>query len=184
MNDSQIPPANIEAEEAILGGILLDPVAMSRIEAQLNPQAFYLSAHQEIYHAALTLYHQGKPTDLMAVSTYLADRERLESVGGMAKLSQLLNRTVSALNIDRYVELVMDKFLRRKTIEVGNKIVNLGYDNTLKLETLIDCSQKEVFTISQQRINSDTEHNSEIAAAVFNRLEEKTPIYSTGIRER
>ena len=68
MNDSKLPPANIEAEEAILGGILLDPVAMSRIEAQLHPQAFYLLAHQEIYQAALKLYHQGKPTDLMAIS--------------------------------------------------------------------------------------------------------------------
>ena len=119
----------------------------------------------------------------MAVSNYLADRERLEKVGGMTKLSQLLNRTVSAVNIDRFVELVMDKFLRRKTIEVGNKIVNLGYDNTLELNALLDCSQKEVFAISQQKICSDTEHNSEIATAVFNRLEDKTPIYSTGIRE-
>ena len=183
MNDSQLPPANIEAEEAILGGILLDPVAMSRIEAQLNPQAFLLSAHQEIYQTALKLYHQGKPNDLMAVSTYLADRERLESVGGMTKLSQLLNRTVSAVNIDRYVNLVMDKFLRRKIIEAGHNVVNLGYDKSLELDNLLDCSQKEVFAISQQKICSDTEHNSEIAAAVFNRLEEKTPIYSTGIRE-
>ncbi|VEP15067.1 Replicative DNA helicase [Hyella patelloides LEGE 07179] len=140
-------------------------------------------AHQEIYQAALKLHHQGKPTDLMAISNYLADRGRLESVGGMAKLSQLLNRTVSAVNIDRYVDLIMDKYLRRKIIEAGNNIVNFGYDTTLELETLLDCSQKEIFAISQQKIRSDTEHNSEIAAAVFNQLEKKTPLYSTGIKE-
>lgn len=183
MNDSKLPPANIEAEEAILGGILLDPVAMSRIEVQLHPQAFYLLAHQEIYQAALKLYHQGKPTDLMAISNYFADREKLEQIGGMTKLSQLLNRTVSTVNIDRYVDLVMDKYLRRKTIEAGHSVVNLGYDNTLELETLLDYSQKEVFAISQQNIKSDTEHNSEIAAAVFHLLEEKAPIYHTGIKE-
>lgn len=183
MNDPKLPPANIEAEEAILGGILLDPSAISRIEAQLHPQAFFLLAHQEIYQTALKLYHQGKPTDLMAVSSYLADRERLEQIGGMTKLSQLLNRTVSAINIDRYVDLVMDKYLRRKTIEVGNNIVNLGYDTTIELEMLLDSSEREVFKISQQKMRSDTEHNSEIAATVFNQLEEKTPIYQTGIEE-
>ena len=101
----------------------------------------------------------------------------------MTKLSQLLNRTVSAVNIDRYVDLVMDKYLRRKTIEAGHKIVNLGYDTTLELDTLLDCSQKEVFAICQQKMRSDTEHNSEIATAVFNQLQEKTPIYQTGIEE-
>lgn len=183
MSDSKLPPANIEAEEAILGGILLDPGAMSRIEAQIYPQAFYLLAHQEIYQAILILYYQGKPTDLMAVSNYLADREKLEQIGGMSKLSHLLNRTVSAVNIDRYVDLVMDKFLRRKVIEAGHNVVNLGYDNTLELDTLLDLSQQEVFAISQQKIKSATEHNSEIAAAVFHQLKEHTPIYATGIPE-
>ncbi len=178
-----LPPANIEAEEAILGGILLDPQAISRIEAELNPQAFYVLAHQEIYQVALKLYHQGNPTDLMAVSSYLEDRGRLDKVGGMTKLAQLLNRTVSAVNIDRYVGLVMDKYLRRKTIEAGNNIVNLGYDASIELEKVLDESQREIFTVSQQRIKSDTDNNSEIAMSAFNQLEENNPIYPTGIRE-
>jgi replicative DNA helicase len=72
--NNYLPPANIEAEEAILGGILLDSNAMSRIEAELKVEAFYVEAHQEIYRAALALYRQMKPTDLVAVSTYLNDR--------------------------------------------------------------------------------------------------------------
>jgi len=183
MNDPKLPPVNIEAEEAILGGILLDSGAMSRIEAKLHPQAFHLLVHQEIYQAALNLYHQGKLTDLMAVSCYLADREQLEKVGGMTKLSQLLNRTVSAVNIDRYVNLVMDKYLRRKIIEAGHKIVDLGYETTLELDNLLSISQQKVFDISQQSLNSDTEHNSEIAAAVFDQLGKHTPIYPTTIKE-
>ena len=66
--NNQTPPANIEAEEAILGGILFDPNAMSRIEADLKVEAFYVGAHQEIYRAALALYRQNSPTDLMAVT--------------------------------------------------------------------------------------------------------------------
>ena len=183
MKELNLPPANIEAEEAILGGILFDPQAISRVESSLLLNAFYVSAHQEIYQTALKLYHQSNPTDFMAVSTYLADRERLDKVGGTAKLAQLLNRTVSAVNIDRYVDLVMDKYYRRKVIEVGHKIVDFGYDSTLELEKLLNDSEQQIFSVTQQRIRSDTDQNSEIAMSAFNQLESENPIYPTGIEE-
>ena len=85
----------------------------------------------------------------MAISTYLADRNRLDEVGGTAKLAQLLNRTISAANIDRYVDLVMDKFHRRRVIEVGHKIVDLGYDSTVELEKLLNNSEQEIFSVTQ-----------------------------------
>ena len=183
MKEPNLPPANIEAEEAILGGILFDPQAISQVEACLIPSAFYVLGHQEIYQTALKLYHQSNPTDFMAISTYLADRDRLDKVGGTAKLAQLLNRTISAVNIDRYVNLVMDKYYRRKVIKVGHKIVDLGYDSTLELEKLLNDSEQEIFSLTQQRIKSDTEQNSEIAMSAFNYLESENPIYPTGIEE-
>jgi replicative DNA helicase len=183
MKEPNLPPANIEAEEAILGGILFDPKAISQVEASLHPSAFYVSAHQEIYQTALKLYHQGNPTDFMAVSTYLADRGRLDKIGGTAKLAQLLNRTISAVNIDRYVDLVMDKYYRRKVIGVGHKVVDLGYDSTLELEKLLNDFEQEIFSVTQQRIRSDTDQNSEIAMSAFNQLEDNNPIYPTGIQE-
>jgi replicative DNA helicase len=181
--NQNLPPCCIEAEEAILGGILFDPQAIYRIEAELHPQAFYVSAHQEIYQAALKLHRQGKSTDLISVTTYLTDWGKLDRVGGITKLTQLLNRIVSAVNIDRYALLVMDKYLRRKTIEVGNKIVDFGYDNTIELDVLLDSLEREVFSISQHKMKFDTEPNSEIAAAAFNQLEANTPIYPTGVHE-
>jgi replicative DNA helicase len=179
----QLPPQNIEAEEAILGGILLDPEAMSRVEAELHPEAFYVSAHREIYRTALKLYLLGKPTDLISVSTYLADRGLLEKVGGTAKLAQLLNRTVSAANIDRYAALVMDKYLRRRVIAAGHSIVDLGYEPNIELDSVLDQSEQQIFKVSTQRLASTTEHNAGVAAAAFNQLEENSPIYSTGIAE-
>jgi len=183
VKEPNLPPANIEAEEAILGGILFDPQAISCVEGSLVPNAFYVSAHQEIYQTALKLYYQSNPTDFMAISTYLADRDRLEKVGGTAKLAQLLNQTISAANIDRYVDLVMDKFHRRRIIEVGHKIVDFGYDSTLELENLLNNSEQEIFSVTQQRIRSQTDHNSEIAMSAFNQLDEKNPIYPTDIQE-
>jgi replicative DNA helicase len=176
----KLPPVNIEAEEAILGGILLDPGALERVVDLLHPEAFYVSAHRDIYEAALMLHRALKPTDLMTVITWLQDRSRLEKVGGAIKLTQLLDRTVSAINIDRLAELVMDKYLRRSVIEAGHEIVDLGYDTASELESVLDQSEQKIFKLSNQRLVSNTEHNSAIAIGAYNQLEENSPIYPTG----
>ena len=85
-----IPPQNVEAEEAIIGGILLDPDVISRVADLLQPEAFYLNAHREIYRTALMLHSQGKPTDLTAMSAWLADTGSLEKVGGTNRLVELV----------------------------------------------------------------------------------------------
>ena len=180
MNDRP-QPACIEAEEAILGGILFDPMAMSRIEADLRIEAFYLQSHQEIYRAAINLYRQQKPTDFMAISTYLSDRNLLEKVGGSTRLAQLLNRTVSAVNIDRYTELVNEKYLRRQLIASGHEIVQLGYDNVTDLEDVLNDSQKKVFQVYERKINHETDSTADISAACFNELESDNPIYESGL---
>lgn len=123
----KLPPANLEAEEAVLGGILLDSEAMSRVKF-LFPECFSLRAHQNIFNACLRLHEKGDPTDLMTVTTWLADRGLLESVGGQLKLAQLVDRTVSAANIDHYGELILKKYAFRKAIFVGHEIIELGYN--------------------------------------------------------
>ncbi|NJL57662.1 replicative DNA helicase, partial [bacterium] len=86
----RLPPQNIDAEEAILGGVLLDPEAISRVSELLRPEAFYISAHQEIYRAALALQGQGRPTDLMSVTSWLYDHGLLDKIGGQSRLAQLV----------------------------------------------------------------------------------------------
>jgi len=83
----RLPPQNIDAEEAILGGILLDPEAMGRVLELLRPEAFYISAHQEVYRAAIALQAQGRPTDLMSVTSYLNDHGLLDKVGGQTRIA-------------------------------------------------------------------------------------------------
>ena len=180
MNNQPLP-ASIEAEEAILGGILFDPLAMIRVEAILVTEAFYLQSHQEIYRAALALYRQCKPTDFMAVTTYLNDRNLLEKVGGSGRLAQLLNQTVSALNIDRYTAIVNEKYLRRQLITSGHEIVKLGYDNLSELEDVLNDSQKKVFQVCDRQMNHDTDSTADISAACFNELESNKPIYESGL---
>ncbi|MEG4048311.1 replicative DNA helicase [Microcoleus sp. Pol17_C1] len=170
---SDLMPTNIEAEEAILGGILIDPEAISRIAELLRPEFFAITAHQVIYRSALGLFLQGQPTDLMTVTTALTDRNQLEQVGGLTKLAQLVDRTVSAVNIDQYAVLVEDKYQRRKLIEAGNNIVQLGYETATPLETVLDRAEQEIFSITQERPQQDLVSIGETLNQTFQDLENR-----------
>ena len=170
---SDLMPTNIEAEEAILGGILIDPEAISRIAELLRPEFFAITAHQVIYRSALGLFLQGQPTDLMTVTTWLTDRNQLEQVGGLTKLAQLVDRTVSAVNIDQYAVLVEDKYQRRKLIEAGNNIVQLGYETATPLEIVLDRAEQEIFSITQERPQQDLVSIGETLNQTFQDLENR-----------
>ena len=174
---------NIEAEEAILGGILLDPEAIGRVADKLPTTAFYTQAYQTIYSAALILYQQDKQTDLVSITAYLTDYKLLEKAGGQAKLTQLLNRTISATNIDRYAVLVLDKYQRRQIVHAGHEIVDLGYDTATELETVIDKVEDKVHGLTTNNSNKfSTLPVNERLADIFNQLEQGAlPNYPTGL---
>lgn len=178
---STLPPQNIEAEEWILGGIILDPEAMSRVVDLLTPEAFYFSDHQEIYRAALALYSEDKPTDFMSVTSWLYDHKSLDKVGGQSKIAQLIERTVSAVNIDRHAALVMDKFLRRRLIESGNEITKIGYDLLYTQEECLDRARQKiesVFSIPLKRQDKlKIKHKKLIAEIERVELEEEDPSF-------
>ena len=172
--NDRLPPQNIDAEEAILGGILLDPEALSRVADLLLPEGFYLNAHQDIYRAMLALNNQGLPTDLMSVSSWLRDRGLLDRIGGQSKLIQLIDHTVSAVNIDQYATLVMDKYTRRKLIQVGGEISQLGYDTAKDLEVVLDQSEQKVFSITQDRPQNGLAATADILTHTFSDIESRS----------
>ncbi len=176
---------NIEAEEAILGGILLDPTAISIVADMLPVEAFYVQSHQQIYKTALELHQKDKPTDLMHVSTWLADHNLLEKVGGITKLSQLLNRTVSAANVDGHALLILKKYQRRRLVQVGHEIVELGYDTTSELETIFDSSEEKIFNLTANKQGLfQPKLINECLANVFNKIEQgSSPAYPTGLKD-
>jgi replicative DNA helicase len=166
-----LPPQNIEVEEAILGGILLDPEAYSRVAELLVPKAFYIPAHGHIYQAAIDLHTNGKPTDLLNVSNWLADNQLLDKIGGQAKLVQLVERTVSAVNVDALAVLLMDKFMRRELIQAGNTVGKLGYDTSQSLENVLDQAEQQVLNITQVRPQSGLTPVSEIVMKTYEDIE-------------
>lgn len=153
---SNIEPMNIEIEEAILGGLLLDPNAIARVIDTIETEAFVLEAHKVIYRACLSLVSDGKECSLMEMATFLSNLELLENIGGMTKLTQLVSRTVSAVNIDRYVQVLMDKYQRRKLIELGHDLVTLGYDEHIELAELKERAWQQFLAWNEnQDLNRD-----------------------------
>ncbi len=170
----QVPPQNLEAEEVVLGGILLDPDAIGRVADILQPEAFYLGAHREIYRTALMLHSQGKPTDLTAMGAWLADTGQLEKVGGTARLSELVDRTLSTASLETVARLVMDKHLRRQLIRSGNNVIRLGFDQTKPMEQVLDEAEQEIFAISQSKPSAGLTPTAAILTSTFNEIESRS----------
>ncbi|KPQ36953.1 MAG: replicative DNA helicase DnaB [Phormidesmis priestleyi Ana] len=170
----RLPPQNIEAEEAILGGILIDPEAIGRVTEVIVPEAFYIGTHRSIYQAALDLQARGLPTDLMGIASWLKDKGTLEKVGGQSRLAQLVDRTISAANIDQYAKLVMDKYTRRKLIQSGGEIIQLGYETETPLEEVLDQSEQRLFGITQERPTQGLTATADILTDTFSDIEQRS----------
>jgi replicative DNA helicase len=181
----KIPPQNIEAESSILGGIMLDPDAMVRIVDILTPSAFYLTAHQQIYKSLLELHHQSLPTDLLAVTSWLSDHKLLTKIGGKNKLVQLVDSTVSSVNIDHLAHLVLEKYQRRQLITAGNQIVELGYDATFEIKEVLGQSESKIFNLTAKGTDKfKAQPISDCLYEVFKELKQGyQPGFSTGLKD-
>lgn len=173
----RIPPQNIEAEEAVLGGILLDPEAIVRVKSQLQPRHFYILAHRTIYEAMCKLADESMPTDLLQVISKLKDNDLLDKVGGRNKLASLVDRTVSAVNIDKLAELVMEKFARRELIKLGRAAIEMGYASQDE-KSIQDCSStiiERMLAIQDNQVkDSETVHISDALHNVYLEVEERS----------
>lgn len=170
-----LPPQNIEAEEAILGGILIDSNALERVVDRIAPEDFYVNANRLIFEAALELSRTHIPCDLMTISNLLSDRGQLEAIGGRSILVRLAGSTVSAINIDAIAEIIVEKAISRKLIAAGNEIVALGWNQTESLESRTDKAEAKIFAVSSLHKSSSSkntpEPTSESVARVYSQFE-------------
>jgi replicative DNA helicase len=173
MLEGLFPPQNIEAEELILGGILLDPEAIARTIDLLKPQMFYIEAHQEIFKAALVLHSQSLPVDMMSITTWLRDRGLLDRVGGQSKIVQLCDRTVSAVNIDYYAQLVAEKYKRRQLIAAAQEVMELAYNTSVDIAEAIERSENAIFTATNSSKDKGLVSAEGVLAGKFLELEER-----------
>lgn len=181
MTELMMPPHTIEAEESVLGGILLDPNAIGRIADELQPECFYITAHQVVYRAAYKLYKADQPVDLLTVTSWLTDQGLLEKVGGKSKLVQLVDRTVSAVNVDVLASMIIAKHTRRRLLNATHEISRLAYDQANEIEEVLYQAEQQIYSVSSQKFKSNTEDNAAVAIASYEFLDSSSEIYPSGL---
>lgn len=150
------PPHSLEAEQSVLGGLLLDNIRWDTVAERVISNDFYSRPHRLIFDSIKTILESSKPLDLITLSEHLELREQLEDVGGFAYLADLAKNTPSAANINAYAEIVAERALVRNLIGVANEIADAGYDpQGRNSEELLDLAESKVFAIAEARSNEN-----------------------------
>ncbi|CAM4201100.1 replicative DNA helicase [Lederbergia lenta] len=152
------PPQNIEAEQAVIGAIFLEPAALILASEILIPEDFYRSAHQKIYEVMLRLNEMGKAVDLVTVTEELSAAKMLEDVGGVSYLSEISVSVPTAANIGYYARIVEEKSLLRRLIRTATNIATDGFTREDEVNELLDEAEKQIMEVAQRK-NSGAFHN-------------------------
>lgn len=150
----KMPPQSIDAEDAILGAILTNPVCLNKVCDLINHESFYKPANRIIYEAIQSLFSKSQAIDIVTVSEKLSESDKLEMVGGRAYINDLALNVVTTANIEYYAKIVQEKAIKRSLIAAGSEIVEMAYDNHTTEKTL-DAAEKLIFNISQQKTTTD-----------------------------
>jgi replicative DNA helicase len=148
-------PANIEAEEAVLGALIIDTEAISRVSTYLRASDFYRERHSTIFAARLDLHDRREPGDFVTLCDELARRGELDNVGGPAYLTSLINAVPSAIHVEHYAHIVERCAIMRRLITAAGDIARIGYENPSDTEQALDKAEQSLFAVSQRRISQD-----------------------------
>lgn len=173
---AKIPPHSVEAEQAVLGGLMLDNRAWDVIVGKISEQDFYLVNHRVIYQAMAVLTLQDKPLDALTVSEKLQSQQLVTEAGGLAYLVQIAKNTPSAANIAAYADIVRERSVLRQLIEVGTEITESGFEPKGRSSIdLLDEAERKVFAIAEHSggnsIGSDFRGIAEVMASTINKIE-------------
>jgi replicative DNA helicase len=175
MNDlyaDRLPPQNIEAEQAVLGAIFLEPSSLTVASEVLIPEDFYRAAHQKIFNAMLKLNDEGKVVDLVTVTEELAAAKLIEDTGGVSYLSELASSVPTAANIEYYAIIVEEKSLLRRLIRTATEIASDGYSREDEVEALLSEAEKNILAVAQRK-NAGSFHNiKDVLVRTYDNIEE------------
>lgn len=167
----RLPPHNLEAEQSVLGSLLIDRDAIIRVASSIKAEDFYLPANGSIYQAILDLYNRREPTDILTLTDELSRRNQLEQIGGLAYLTSLLDAVPTAVHVEYYGRIVERTATMRRLINAGASIVGVGYRDDLDVEDALDLAEKTVFDVSQRRSTRDFVSISEVLERFFDQID-------------
>jgi len=168
----RLPPHSQDAEEAILGSLLIDPDAILEVASFLKPEAFYREQNRWIYQAIVDLHEAREPLDFITLAETLRKRSQLEDAGGEGYLIGLLNAVPTSVNARSYARLVEGAALRRRMISAAGTIANLAFDEDEDVNVVLDRAEQALFSISEARTTRDLVPLRDIARDYLDRVEE------------
>ena len=168
----RIPPHSAEAEQSVIGALLLDKDAVIAVAEFLSPENFYDDRHRQIYEAAIELYEERVPIDVLTVAERLKKDKALKRIGGAAYLAELANKVPTAAHVEHYGKIVKDQSTKRSLMTAASKLVELSLDEGLAADELLDKAEAEVFALTQKHLSQAFAPVRDALAESFDRLDE------------
>lgn len=168
----RIPPHNVEAEQSVLGSMILDKEAIINATEIIRGEDFYKEAHREIYEAMLSLYNRDEPVDLVTLSEELSQRKTIDAIGGVSYLVNLSSSVPTTTNVKYYAKIVEEKSILRRLIKASSEILDKGYQAQEDVMQILDLAERNIFDISQNRSQEGFSPIKEVLMESFNRIEE------------
>lgn len=166
----KLPPQDIDAEQSVLGAMMLSKDAIAAVAGKLRPDYFYKQAHQSIYEAILNLTEKMEPVDLVTVSAELAKMDLLEKIGGRVYLTDIVNHVPTAANVEYYANIIHEKSLLRMLISAGNSMIKKAYDDQEEVEEILDEAQKTMMALSKESVDTEMSHLGDIVNSVWDTI--------------
>jgi replicative DNA helicase len=167
-----LPPQNEEAEQSVLGCILLDGESMVNVADAITGEDFYFRANRLVFEAMIALFEKREPIDILSISNQLGEDEHLKAIGGRAYLVSLSNTVPNSSNIAHYAGIIRKKAVLRRLINAANNIEKLGYDESDDVEQTLDMAEQELFNVSQKFLKKNFTPITDVLTEAFERIDE------------
>ncbi len=169
----RVPPQNLEAEQSILGSMLLERDAIARVVELVRAEDFYRDAHRRIFEVITELFERGEPADLISVTDRLRAKGMLDDIGGAAYVTSLLHAVPTAANVEFYARMVVQKAMLRQMITTGTQIVGMGFREDQDVEMLVDQAEKLVFSIASRNVGQQFLPIKQIVTDAFDQIDRR-----------
>jgi len=179
----KLPPRSLEAEQAVLGALMLEKDSITGILDLLKPEAYYDDAHKVIYSAIIKLFGDSKPVDLVTVKNQLQSDGTLEIAGGPLYLVELTSKVASAANVEYHARIILEKFIQRELIKISDKVIRDAYEDTSDIFDLLDSTEQQIFSLSQTHLRRNYMEMAHLVAITLKNLDElrKKDSATTGV---
>jgi replicative DNA helicase len=171
VSSHKLPPQNVEAEQSVLGGILIENDAINKVMEILTPEDFYRDAHCKIYNALINLSSRDEPADLITLTNELRKIDQLDAAGGASYIASLIDSVPTAANIEYYAKIVKEKSILRQLIQTSTEIITQSYQDRADVESFLDEAERSIFQISENRVRPSFYPIRDIVKQSFRTLE-------------